>query len=192
MKRRTSHFQGSEPVLESLLRNLRYKMIIPHITLGSDVMDLGCGYDYAFLKTIEKKIKHGIGIDVSVPKIKDQKITLIKTRADKPINLNNKFDFITSLAVIEHVDYPEVHVRVAYKYLKKGGQFLLTTPSKKSKPVLEFLSFKLGIVSREEISDHKRYYSKTELEKLLKKAGFSIVEVIEFEFGLNLFARATK
>ena len=47
--------------------------------------------------------------------------------------------------------------------LKPGGLLVLTVPSWRAKPVLEFLSFRLGIVSRAEIEDHKRYFDRRDL-----------------------------
>jgi 2-polyprenyl-3-methyl-5-hydroxy-6-metoxy-1,4-benzoquinol methylase len=192
MPRSTSHFQSKEPFLEYLFSFLRYRSVTPHINKGSKVLDLGCGYKGAFLNKISGKIKEGVGVDVSVGKNPNKNILLKKGIVDKPLKLNSKFDCVTSLAVIEHVNDPKTHLTQAYIHLKPGGKLLLTTPSKKSEPLLNFLALKIGIVSKEEIKDHKRYYDSDELENVIKQCGFKNINVKSFEFGYNLFASAQK
>jgi hypothetical protein len=54
--------------------------------------------------------------------------------------------------------------------------------------VLEFLSFKLGIVNRAEIEDHKKYYDLEELKELIQQIdSLKIVQHRHFQFGMNNF-----
>jgi hypothetical protein len=46
----------------------------------------------------------------------------------------------------------------------------MTIPSVYSKPVLEFLAYKLKIISKDEILDHKQYYDKSKLLSKLQGA----------------------
>ena len=50
-------------------------------------------------------------------------------------------------------------LREIERVLKPGGLLLMTVPSIWSKPVLEFLAFKLGIVDPVQIKAHKTYYN---------------------------------
>lgn len=192
MTRKKSHFEDKEAFLERLIQRIRSEKVAKHIKQGSTVLDLGCGYEGAFLRYISGKIRKGVGIDISVSPSNVSKIKLVEGRVDSVFPIGGKFDYVVSMAVAEHVDYPDRHFEEAMKHLKKGGTFLLTTPSQSAKPVLEFLAFKLGLVSKNEISDHKRYFSKKDLALALKKNGFTKVSVSHFELGMNLFAISKK
>lgn len=63
---------------------------------------------------------------------------------------------------------------------------LLTVPSKYAKPVLEFLAFKVGIVNRDEIMDHKQYFNREDLIALFKDIpNLRIVEHKYFQWRFN-------
>jgi len=65
---------------------------------------------------------------------------------------------------------------------------------KLAKPILEFLAFKLGVIDRDEIADHKQYFNVAELKELLVKCGFRPEDISAhtFLFGLNNFILAKK
>ncbi|MDH4129126.1 MAG: class I SAM-dependent methyltransferase [Spirochaetota bacterium] len=149
-----------EALLEPILRKLRIKRIIKHIPKNSVICDVGCGFDGTFLKSISHKISMGIGIDKKVNPYSDYKIRLIQEKMDTKLNVQSQmFDCITLLAVLEHLDYPSSILEECHRILKPNGVLILTTPTPLSKPLLEFLAFKLKIVSREEIEDHKYYFT---------------------------------
>lgn len=193
MTRKTSHFQKNEPFLEKFLQTLRFRKVFPYVKKDSKVLDIGCGYNGALLSMLSSNISEGVGIDISVSKKKvAHNIKLItQTKAGLP---KNYFDLAACLAVVEHLENPKLLLTKAYESLKKNGKLILTTPSPIAKPILEFLAFDLGIVSEQEIKDHKKYYSKRELLNLLISCGFKQkdIEVKYFSFGLNTFAICSK
>lgn len=195
-KRKTSHFEKKEPVLESLLRYFRFNKIKPYILPNSNILDLGCGYNAYLLTKLSRHIGKGTGIDTSVTKLKiANNIRLIKGNVDKKLNFKkNSFDVVTCLATIEHVNKPKVLLNEVYRVLRPGGTLLITTPSIKNKPVLEFLANKFRLLSKDEIKDHKRYFDPTSLENELIRAGFTKqkTEIEYFQLGLNIFAKAQK
>jgi len=100
------------------------------------------------------------------------------------------FDVIVSLAVIEHITPDEVK-SIFYKFkaaLKPEGLILLTTPSPASKRVLEILAF-TGLLDKENIKEHKHYWTKSELYELANSTGFNVELYKKFQFGFNQFIK---
>ncbi len=197
MKTRTySHFQAPEPILENFIRHLRYRAIKKYVQNDSKVLDLGCGYEGWLLLRISPIIKRGVGYDLSVSNKKTpNNIKLKKGRVDKKVQeLKNSYDLVIALAVLEHTLSPERLVAEAFRTLKPGGKLIITTPPESAKPILEILAFKLGLLSKKEIEDHKQYFNKTSLKELLRHAGFKNrkTDLKTFMFGFNLLAIASK
>lgn len=175
-----------EELLEPLFRRIRMNTILKYIPEKCVLCDIGCGNNATFLRDISKFIKYGYGFDKKIPSYEFNNIIIKNLEIADTIPLNNEsVDCVTLLAVLEHLDDPEKILKESYRILNIGGILLLTTPSPKSKPLLEFLSYKLHIVSPIEIRDHKHYFSNEELFRLLKNIGFHNVFVSNFEFGLN-------
>jgi 2-polyprenyl-3-methyl-5-hydroxy-6-metoxy-1,4-benzoquinol methylase len=196
MKRTKSHSQEREPILERILKQIRFIAVRPFVKKESNVLDLGCGYDGEFLKSISSKIRSGIGYDISVKRARVAKnVNLFPKHINNKLHLSkSSFDLITSLAVIEHLDRVQDVLNISYKALKKDGMLVITTPNPKGKFILEILSFKLKLINQREISDHKHYFSKKELKRMLKLAGFknNKIKISYFWFWCNILAIATK
>jgi hypothetical protein len=81
-----------------------------------------------------------------------------------------------------------------YRILRPGGVAIITTPSVRSKRVLELLAFRLHVIDADEIRDHKHYYTKGELRTLLVGAGFAkdAITYRSFALGMNQLVVATK
>lgn len=97
------------------------------------------------------------------------------------------------LAVLEHLDHPIETVKEIDRILKPKGKLILTVPGRNSKPVLEFLAYKMKIVNEEEINDHKKYYNYRDIEKLFKETDkLKIQEHKYFQFYMNNFCVVKK
>ncbi|MCW5198272.1 class I SAM-dependent methyltransferase [Desulfobulbus sp. F3] len=177
--------------MEPILRKMRIGRVLNEIKSISNctLLDIGCGFNHKFLSTIEPYILHGTGIDFKVPARSFGKICTIQVTLNETLPFgDSSFDIATMLAVLEHFDKPDAILAETARILKDGGKLILTVPGKRAKPVLEFLAFQLGIVSRTEIEDHKKYYDLPELQELAEKNGrFKIVRHQHFQFGMNNF-----
>ncbi len=176
-------------IVDKLIARMRLNRVLPFLNTGDTVLDFGCGHQAYFLEHVKDKIKKGVGIDYDVEhrNIRDN-ISVRKFHfKDKLPFIDSSFDKIFLLAVIEHIDIMRVPklFRECHRLLKKSGSLILTTPTPWGKVILEFLAFKLGIISRVEVADHKKYYNKKDLENLAKNYGFAITSYQTFQFGGN-------
>ena len=79
------------------------------------------------------------------------------------------FDLILASHLIEHLNNPASFVREAWRILRPGGRFLLTTPN-----IAGFQARLLGARWRSAIFDHLYLFSARTLKPLLVNAGFTI------------------
>lgn len=160
-----------ETILDKFLRKYRIRMVKPTIEKYNNckLLDIGCGWEAKLLKSIEIYIDYGVGIDFKPPKLKTEKLETIKSVLEKELPFENEsFDVVTMLAVLEHLSYPEDILKEIRRVLKKDGRLIITVPSKIAKPILEFLAYKMHVIDRLEIEDHKNIIIKKIYLKLLK------------------------
>lgn len=195
MIRKNPFGRNNESIIDVLIKELRFNKIKGLIFQNSTVVDLGCGYQADLLCSVSKKIKIGIGLDLSVAKFKLKKITLKEANLNKKMPINDAIaDVVIAMAIIEHIENPRLLLLECYRILKPGGILMLTTPSIKAKGLLEFLAYKLKIISQVEISDHKHYYDIDCLRQEFLRAGFkkNNISVQTFQLGFNLMAKCIK
>lgn len=156
----------SSKFVEQLLQKFRFSLVKSYLI--GDVLDFGGN------KGELKKLVKGKYLIVNY---------------DHSVMEGTYFDTIVCLAVIEHVNIHDVYeIFIKFKrILKKDGRILITTPTKKAKPILEFLAF-IRILDTENILEHKHYWTKVEIYKLAKKSGFNIKKYKQFQFGFNQFS----
>ncbi|PWR70681.1 class I SAM-dependent methyltransferase [Methanospirillum lacunae] len=182
-----------EELFEPLFRKMRVNRILPWIPKNATLCDIGCGFDAQFLKMISPSIKRGYGFDRKVNSKLQGNLTIQSYDLNNPLPLpDNSVDCVTLLAVLEHLSNPITVFAEIRRICRSNGRIILTTPTPLSKPILEFLSFRMGLVSSQEISDHKHYWSLEEIRNLLKQFDFHVVELNTFSIGLNSFAVAEK
>jgi hypothetical protein len=71
--------------------------------------------------------------------------------------------------------------------LAPGGHLVMNFPSPRARRVLEFLAFKLHVISEREIRDHKRYWDKGSFEDFIRRseAPLKIIVHRTFQLGMN-------
>lgn len=149
--------------LEKFLQNYRFDMVKEY--LKGDVLDFGGN---------QGELKRFV------------KGRYVVVNYDHSALENNRFDTIVALAVIEHMSIDDVFYvfRKFEKILNRYGRIFLTTPTRIAQPVLEFLAF-LGFVDRDNIKEHKHYWTKNEIKKLAQETGFTIEKYKKFQVGFN-------
>lgn len=182
--------------LDLFICRWRSRIVRRAIRTGSSVLDFGCGHQALFLQSVQRDISSGIGLDYdATPGRLAANIEVSNFHFKDRLNFPDRsFDHVTILAVLEHIplDKVEVLFREFLRILKPGGSVLLTTPTPASKPLLEFLAFKLKIISGPEIADHKHYWSQEDINTLAARIGYTCETYHTFQFGLNSFAKFTR
>ncbi len=92
------------------------------------------------------------------------------------------FNLITALDVIEHIDSDVESLKAMHALLVPGGMAVITVPA-----------FMFLWTEFDEINEHKRRYSRAELETKLRQAGFTVEKLSYFNtllFPLALAVRA--
>jgi ubiquinone/menaquinone biosynthesis C-methylase UbiE len=173
---------------------MRFRRVIPHIPNNSTLLDIGCGTSATFLKFLSPRIYRGCGVDFKVKEFDFNNIRTIQLRIGKRLPFDDaSFDVVTMLAVLEHIEQEQAILHEIHRVLVPGGKLVLTVPSVWAQPVLEFLSYKLKIVNEDEIRDHKRYYNRQKLKKvLIHQAGFQDFYHRYFQLWMNNFCTVIK
>jgi 2-polyprenyl-3-methyl-5-hydroxy-6-metoxy-1,4-benzoquinol methylase len=152
--------------LERFLQNYRFKVVKKYLI--GDVLDFG-GNEGELKKLVKGRY--------------------LAVNYDHSAMENGNFDTIVALAVIEHINIDEVYniFKKFKKALNQNGIIFLTTPTLPAKPVLELLAF-LGIVDKENIREHKHYWTKKEIFALAENSGFKVKKYKKFQLGFNQLA----
>ncbi len=113
------------------------------------------------------------GIEISTPQAayarKHRGLDIIGVPLEKACLEPGSCHVVLASHLIEHLNNPGVFVREAYRVLKPGGYFLVTTPN-----ISGFQSRVMGGRWRSAIFDHLYLFSKKTLARLLRDAGFTI------------------
>lgn len=136
-----------------------------YISPAERLLDIGCSTGY-FLRKVKCREKYGLD------KIIGDDFSDIKKFPD------NHFDYVTMLAVIEHLDEPEEICQEIVRILRPGGKFIFTTPKKAAEPILKLYVKNLG-------KQHKNYFDFDRVRRLAERFNLIIVEYQTFLFGLN-------
>ncbi|MEN9835176.1 MAG: hypothetical protein RL011_1369 [Pseudomonadota bacterium] len=175
-------------LLESILANVRTRKILPY-TRDKHVLDFGCGEHLWTLRKLRGQARSLTGYDILYsglnPQVTNDGITVygLLEQVKGPI------DCIVSLACFEHLE-PE-NLRQVFQKLAAcslpHAKIVGTVPRPPAKPVLEFLSYNLGLIDASQIADHKVYYDLDLLREAGKKGGWEIELYKTFQFGMNSF-----
>lgn len=184
-------------LLEPLLARLRARKaesLIPERLRQGRVLDVGCGSSPYFLSHtyfVEK-----FAIDQMPPAASSAGISWHQLDLNLATSLpfeDGYFSVVTMLAVAEHLDPAALEsiLRECRRVLSPGGRVVITTPAARADRLLRFLA-RVGLVSREEIDEHKYAYTPGLLGWYFGRAGFALgaVRFGSFEAGLNLWATA--
>lgn len=138
------------------------------------LLDVGCNVG-TLIRMAKQRCWNVQGIDINKKcinhKLNIEEGDLITCKFDR------KFDIITMIELIEHVQSPLTLLNQAYSLLHKGGILYLSTPDIGSLMAKVFRTRWTPILPNE----HMYYFTKKTLINLLKAAGFKI-EIIKYAY----------
>lgn len=191
--------------MEGAIAHSRMSMVLRHVKPSlrdGEVLDIGCGSYPLFL--IGSPFRRKVGVDQVRPAWVAQgtppppDVEILQLSLSGQIRLpfpDDSFGCITSLACLEHLDPGSLPFLAAEirRVLKPSGQVLLTTPHAFADKPLRLLA-RLGMVSKEEIEEHKSLFLHRHIFDLLQGAGFAPdrIRIRGFQLGLNILAVAEK
>ena len=155
---------------------LRFFLSTLNIPKNSFALDVGCGTG-SNLKILRSGGLKAIGLDRSIYALSltQNKITSPLINADLnylPVRPGS-IGLIVAMDILEHLNDDISGIRSIYQALKKEGLLILSVPAFRSL---------WGI--QDEVTGHKRRYSRQEMVKKLRQEGFEIIESSYFNFFL--------
>ncbi len=180
-----------------LIHRNRYQFILQKILdlklpRESKVLDIGCYPPHLF--TALKEFGFSVwGISSKHELVLSDHVINVNIESDKLPMPPNSFDLIIISEVIEHLLLnPRLYLEKIKKVLKPKGVMIITTPNavnlKNRFRLLVGKNIYFSLEQLEESKDlqksiyfrHNREFTKEELEKVIKKAGFKIKELMLF------------
>jgi SAM-dependent methyltransferase len=162
-------FEGRRVIVRSLLA-------LQGLSAGARIFDVGCGTG----QNLEMLAAFGevTGVDRSA-----EVLELVRARGRQVLQgdvaalplPSDSADVMVAMDVLEHMDDDMGAARELFRVLRPGGLAVITVPA-----------FRWLWGSQDDLSHHRRRYTRDELEALLTGAGFVLHKVSYFNFFLLL------
>ncbi|UJS17644.1 MAG: class I SAM-dependent methyltransferase [Candidatus Jettenia sp.] len=141
------------------------------------ILDVGCGYGH-FIEIMQDCGWFAQGVDPSSGTLyhaKKKGLNVIETSFDDSSFPDNFFDVVTAFYVLEHLPDPLSTAKKIFKMLKPGGVIVIRVPH--TTPIVRFLSVFTIDNNLYDAPYHLYDFSPMTITVLLKKAGFSLIQV---------------
>lgn len=115
-------------------KTARFERTLQEVKNGDKFLDIGCGVGLMTSMVKEKYPDCDVyGVDISAQVVEDNKkehpnINYTQGEVGNLSYPDNFFDVIFSGETIEHLDEPQLFFEEAFRFLKKKGKLIITTP----------------------------------------------------------------
>ena len=169
LERRHWWFEGRRRVFFGLLER--------HLGTGGDrrILDVGCGVGGMMAEL--QRFGQPVGLELSEPMIRRARERgfaqlLIGSAEELPLR-ENGVDLISAFDCIEHLERDREALSGFHRALAPGGHLVLSVPA------YQFL-----YADNDRVAQHKRRYTRGELIRRVRDAGFEIVQATHVNFWL--------
>jgi len=158
-------FVGRRQIIKSFLKRIVSDLKTDRSNEALRILDVGCGTG-ANLEMLSE-FGNAEGVDVS-----SEALSFCEARGLKQVKLgeaealpyeDNSFDLVTGLDVVEHLDDDRAGLNEMRRVLRTNGRALLFVPA---------FMFLWGV--QDDISNHRRRYTLSELKTVVGNAGFEV------------------
>jgi len=159
-------------------------MVAKNFCKGHSLLDLGCG-EGAITSQLRDNFTRIVGVDGTKSQIilgrkKFPFIEFVHSTIEEFVP-KEKFDCILLFFILEHVDSPSSILKIAKKWLKKGGSIHIQVPNKSS--LNRRIGTKMGLLENESAlhahdkeSGHQRMFDLKSITQLVKRNNLKIVD----------------
>ena len=181
----TLNSRGGLEEFDFQLAEYQIRNILEHAKEGK-LLDLGCndGYILWALNRYNKFIRM-LGVDMDEKKIAHAQrygFATFQCSTIEDFECHEKFDTITLINVLEHVDDPMTVLNKARTWLSRNGVLIIHVPN--SEGLNRRLGLKMGLIkSSHELSDrdvkvgHKRFFNQSLLKVMTENAGLKVASM---------------
>lgn len=159
------------------------------------VLDLGCS-DGTMAAHLRSDGHHVTGVDVvRQPGVSERvdRFLLADLDAGLPEDLEGPFDVVIAADVLEHVRRPDELLRQLRPLLAKGGSLIVSVPNfghwyPRIRTALGAFDYdRRGILD----ADHVRFFTRRSLERMLRRAGYAVIQRDATGLPLEVSARGS-
>lgn len=175
-------------LLSNMLTDWRHKMIKSYVK--GRVLDIGCG-NAVILQAHHNNIDRYVGVEFS-----PARVSLLAKRfpdADftsrdldrQSLDLNERFDAILLIAVIEHIWNQKFLFEQLIDLLAPSGKIIITTPTPFGNDVIHPIGAAMGIFAQSAVDDHIVVYNRRRFRNLAREFNLRLLKYAQFQFFSN-------
>jgi len=195
--RASKNYDKGDSVDETYLKML--EIMRKYLKNSDTLMDFGCATGSISID-LSENVRKVIGIDISSEMIKLAKEKAIEHKAENVYfarstifderHHEGSFDAIMAFNILHLLDDPDMAIKRINELLKEGGVFISNTVCLKDKGSM--ISTMMSIISKMPFLPNVKNFTVAELNGIMEKNGFKIMESMTFEDEHHPFIIAKK
>ncbi len=170
--------------LDRFIQHRRFAQASRHIGPGVRLLDVGAS-DGALFEWLGSRVTSGVGVDPKPLGSRKGTNYVLLERPLPGLDLDEQFDVVTLLAVIEHIprDCQKALADECAAVLVPGGRVIVTTPAQAADQVLDAMRA-LHVIDGMELDEHYGFDPR-EVPGLFEDAGLALAHHSRFELLFN-------